>query len=300
VKTRITAIAAVLGLLLVATPAGAHGQRGAFGLFGDFGGLDFGGLGFGDHFGGFGRFGFGDFGGFGRFGLGFGLGLGSSTADRLQTRFTDQFDSLKTQYDTGLAGSTDFFTTDTYTNIVNKTQRLDDRYSAFVDSVQNTIDRIPDLVSLANDNITFYNNLLADYQADTSISAAKLDRIELVINHITDRLNSRIDSLDSTLSTLQTNLTTYQSTETDISTFLSDIQAAGSGTSGGSTTSTVDTLMAASNVASPVMVSDVAASLSPDTSLSTGSVPEPTSILLLLLGLGASSIFAIRQRPRGN
>jgi hypothetical protein len=293
VKTSITATTAVLGLLLVVAPVRAGGHHNEFGMFGDFGGLGFGGLGFGDHFGGFGRFGFGGF------GLGFGLGLGSNSADRVQTRFTDQFDSLKTQYDNGVAGNTDFFTTDTYTNIVNKTQRLDDRYMVFVDTVQSTIDRIPDLISLTNDNITFYNNLLADYQADTSISAARLDRIELVINHITDRLNSRIDSLDSTLSTLQSNLSTYQSTESDISTFLSDIQSAGGGTSGGSTSSSLVSLMSASNTASPVMVSDVTANASPTTSLSPSSVPEPTSILLLLFGLGASSILATRRWPRG-
>jgi len=290
-KTKFIAIAAILGFLTLTVPAHAHGRGNDFGSFGLFGGLGFDGLGFGDHFGGFGRFNFGDFGWLG-------LGLGSSSADRLQTRFTDQFDALKTQYDNGVANNTDFFTTDTYDRIVNKTQRLDDRYMTFVDAVQSTIDRIPDLVSLTNDNIDFYNNLLADYQADTSIPSAKLDRIELVINHITDRLNSRIESLNNTESTLQANLSTYQTTESDISKFLSDIQAAGGGTSGVSTSPSLVSLTNTLKSAQAETANVITSSEISTSDLTPSSVPEPSSLLLLLSGVGAFSVLATRRRPR--
>src|SRR6185295_9700118 len=169
-----------------------------------FRGLGFG-LGHGDFLGGFGSLGLfgGDF------------GLGYFNIDRIQTRFEDQFDALKTQYNDGVAGSTDFFTSTEYDTIVNKTERLDDRYGLFVDGVQHSIDRLTDQISLTNDDISFYNDLLAKYQADTSISSTRLDRIELVIGHITDRLTTRVDSLTDKQTTLQTNLPTYQSFQTD-------------------------------------------------------------------------------------
>jgi hypothetical protein len=283
-----TTIIAVLGLLLLVSPAAAYEDHGrGFGLFGGLGGLDFGGLALGEHH--------GRFGGLGFLGGDFGFGSLSSTfVDRLQTRFENQFDTLKTQYDNGVAGSTDFFNSSQYDMIVNRTQRLDDRYGLFVDAVQNSIDRIPDLISNTNDDITFFNNLLADYQADTSISPAKLDRIELVINHITDRLNSRVDSLTSTQTTLQTKLPTYQSFQTDISTFLSDIQ-----TAGGTTSGTTSGLMAngSSMFVKGALSADTVSSASSG-ALSPTEVPEPaTAVLGLIASAGVLLLGAQRARP---
>jgi hypothetical protein len=278
-----TTVLAVLGLLLFVSPAAAHegGDRG-FGLFGDLGGLDFGGFGLGERHGGFGGFGFGS--------------LSSNFADRLQTRFENQFDTLKTQYNDGVAGSTDFFNSSPYDTIVNKTQRLDDRYGLFVDTVQNSIDLIPSLISNTNDDISFYNNLLADYQADTSISAAKLDRIELVINHITDRLTSLVDSLTTTQSTLQTSLPTYQSFQTDISTFLSDIQTAGGTTSG--TTSGLITLKGSSIFVKGALSADMVSCATLSNPLSPTVVPEPATAVLGLIASGGVFLLSPRRVRR--
>src|SRR5262249_2272909 len=138
------------------------------------------------------------------------------------------------------------------------TERLDGRYGLFVTGVQHSIDTLGNLISQTNDDITFYNNLLANYQSDTSISSTRLDRIELIINHITDRLNSRVTSLTDKQTTLQTNLPTYQSFQTDLDKFLSDIQAAGGSTGDTSTSSIVSMLKASSGFANAMLSSDMA------------------------------------------
>jgi hypothetical protein len=288
---------AVFSLMLLASPAMAHGWAGDFGLFGDFGGLGGLGLGLGEHH--------DEFGFFGSFGGGFGLGF--FNADAAQTRFENQFNTLQTQYNTGVATGTDFFTSTDYTNIVNKTERLDNRYDLFVSSVQHSIDSLGNIISQTQDDITFYNNLLANYQSDTSISPSRLDRIELVINHITDRLDSRVTSLTDKQNTLETNLPTYQTFQTDISTFLTDIQAAGGTTTGttGTTTGSTSSLIAA--LSSPDLTTAVA---SPKLSLTaiggqvaacnsmpittTGAVPEPSAVILL--SFAAASTALMRRR----
>ncbi len=282
-----TTILALFTVLFLGSPVLAHDGSGGFGAFGDLGDFGLGGFGFGGHH--------GQFGGFD--GLGGDFGLGFFNADQTQTRFENQFDTLKTKYDDGVAGSTDFFSSTDYDNIVSKTERLDDRYGLFVSGVQRSIDRITDLISTTNDDITYFNKLLADYQADTSLSAARLDRIELTINHITDGLNSRVDSLTSTQSALQTNLPTYQSFQTDISKFLSDIQAAGGGTSG-STSSSLLALASSSMVVQGAMSSDHITSATSGTSLSPAGVPEPTTVSLAVLTGGAMFVLSRRRVHR--
>jgi len=289
--------------MLLASTAMAHGRGGDAGLFGDFGGLGGLDLGSGDHHGGFGGLGF-----FGGFGGGFGLGF--LDAERAQTRFETQFDTLQTQYNTGVATGTDFFTSTDYTNIVNKTERLDNRYDLFVSGVQHSIDTLGNRISQTQDDITFFNNLLANYQSDTSISPTKLDRIELVINHITDRLDSRVTSLTDKQSTLETNLPTYQSFQTDISTFLSDIQAAGSGSTIGTTTGATSSLVAALSTSNLTHATEalstpkfsitstgaqLAACDAMPITTSTGAVPEPGTVMLLSFASGAMALLHRRR-----
>lgn len=259
---------AILGFLLIVSPAIAHGENRGFGLTGGLGGF---GLGFGLSDG---HVGFDAVGG-----LGLAFGLGFFDAERAQTRFEQQFDSLQTKYDEGVAGTTDFFNTEDYDRIVNKTERLDDRYGLFVAGVERGIDRIGDLISNTNDDIEFFNDLLANYQSDTDISAARLERIELFINRITGRLSDRVESLTEKQTTLTTNLPTYQAFQTDISTFLSDIVAAGGGTSE-ATTSLAALLGGAVKVES-TMASDLAVGETPTSSLGSTTVPEPGMLALI-------------------
>jgi hypothetical protein len=279
-----TTIFAILGFLLTINPTYAHGG-GSAGL-GDFGGF---GLGFGGERGDF--RGFGGFGGFGR-----DFGLGFYDAESAQTRFESQFDSLQTKYNDGIANTTDFLTSTQYDNIVSKTERLDDRYGLFVSSVTRSIDRIGSLIDTTNDDITYLNNLLADYQADTTLSASRLDRIEGWIGRITDRLNSRVTLLTDKQTTLQTNLPTYQTFQTTIDTFLSDIQAAGGGTSGTSSSSAV-ALLTSPLLTKSVMSSQAACATS-GTSLTPTAIPEPAAATLMLLSVGAGCVFGRRRSRR--
>jgi hypothetical protein len=276
-----TTIHAILALLLLVSPTFAHGGDGGFGGFGDFGG-------FGFDFGG-GNRGFGGFGG--------DFGLGFFDAERAQTRFEDQFDALKTKYDNGVAGSTDFFTSTLYDNIVSKTERFDDRYGLFVSSVERSIDRIGDVISTTNDDITYFNNLLADYQADTTLSATRLDRIEAWIGRITDRLTTQVGTLTDKQTTLQTNLPTYQAFQTNVDTFLSDIQAAGGGTSS-STTSSLVSLTGISKLVQGSLSSDAVTCATSGTSLTPTGVPEPATAILLILAIGAGCAVNSRQTRR--
>src|SRR6476620_5959125 len=101
---------------------------------------------------------FGHFRGVGGMGewIGFGLGLGFNSYDtgRQQARFQQRFDTLQTQYDNGVSDITDFYTSDTYTGIVDRTQSLVDRYGLFLSSVQHSADRLTDIINIANDDLT--------------------------------------------------------------------------------------------------------------------------------------------------
>ncbi len=269
----------ILGVLLLGTAAQAHGDGGWPGGFGAWG---FGGFEFGDHHHEFGGFG-------GNFGLGF------FDVDRIQTRFENRFDTLKTQYDDGVAGGADFFMSTEYDRIVDKTETLSDRYDWFVGGVEHSIDRLGDFISMANDDVTFFNDLLMKYQEDDSISAARLERIEMWINRATDRLDMKIDTLTEKQTTLQTNLPTFEMFQTDLSMFLSDIVAAG--TSGSSASASSLTSLASSAITMPVTESSGSLSASGALALSSAAVPEPSLAALLLLGAaGIPAMTCLRRR----
>jgi hypothetical protein len=260
-------------LLCIAGPATAHGGIG-LGLLGNFDGLG----GWVEHQGGW-RDHNGDVLGLG---FGWGLGLGFLDPERVQTRFEDRFDMLQMQYDDGVAGGDDFFNTEEYDLIVNKTERLDDRYGLFVTGVERSIDRLGDVISIVNDDVTFLNDLLTNYQNDEDISPAKLERIELWIGRITDRLNMKVETLTERQMTLETNLPTYQDFQMDVSTFLSDIIAAG----GGSPVAPALNLNSLAGVASLLPVEEAAGNASGFGSLSPMLVPEPATAGFVAMAIG--------------
>jgi hypothetical protein len=164
--------------------------------------------------------------------------------------------------------------------------------------VTRSIDRISSLISNTNDDIAYFNDLLADYQADTSLSTTRLDRIEAWIGRITDRLTARVDTLTDKQTTLQTNLPTYQAFQTDLDTFLSDIQAAGDARSSGTTSSALS-LTSRSLVVQGTLMSDAVTCATSGTSISPAAAPEPTSATLFLLAIGAGcTVGARRSRSR--
>jgi hypothetical protein len=275
-----------------------------FAAAGQFGGGDF--RGFGGH-GSFlglgGPFGFGDGFGFGHhhgLGFGFGLGLGFFDAERLQMRFEDRFNELMMEYETGVTDIMDFYNSEEYDEIVDDTEKLSFRYDLFVSGVERGIDRIDTFIGFANDELTFFDDLLADFQADEDLSPERLERIETWIGRITDRIDMKIDHLTETQATLETNLPTYLGFQTHIDTFLTEIIDAG-----GTTEANVAALplgsVAALSAESPSVASHEATAAFRDdqpSSASTSAVPEPSTQLLAALVLGGMAI--LRQRRVGH
>jgi len=227
---------------------------------------------------------------FGRLGL---FGFGFFDTEKTQERFETRFESLQTQYNEGVATGDDYFSTDDYTRVLDKTEALDDRYGLFVSGVERSISRLDDIISLAQDDVTYFNDLLADYRADDSLSEARLARIEAFINRITDRLNSKIDTLTEKQTTLQTNLPTYQSFQTKISTFLADITAASGGAASAASSS-----KSLTNLASFLLSADSddgAECAATSISLTPNGVPEPAAGMLVMIATSVA-LFARRGR----
>lgn len=244
--------------------------------------------------GGFGGFGFGGHRGGGEFGgLGYGLGLGIYSTERTQERFEYRFDNLTEDYEEGLAEITDFYTSDEYADIVDDTELLTDRYDLFINGVERSIDRLTDFISIANDDLTYYNDLLAEYQADEELSAERLERIEDWIARITGHVSLRIDRLTEVQTSLEENLPTYLSFQTEVSTFLSDIIAAGEPTD--AMTASL-AMFSTEAVTATIFVepTELGSGLPTDSAVSTG-VPEPSGLMSLLVAIGMLSM--ARRRP---
>jgi hypothetical protein len=278
----------LISIFVTNTRAGrGGGERGEAGLFGfghDRGGFDFD-LGLGRHE----KFGWG----------GLALGFGFFDPERLQSRFDSRFEDLQANYDEGVANTEDFFSTDDYTDIVDGTERLSDKYELFVSGVDRSIDRLGNFIDIANDDLTYYNDLLADFQARDDLSESRLERIEAWITRITDRLTDKIDLLTEKQTTLSDNLPTYQAFQTDIDAFLADIIAAG----GGATETTSDVAMA--SIAASMFTVDEVTTAAVDSSigvsaaaeLSPSTVPEPAALALGFLAVGAIPLLRA-QRAR--
>jgi hypothetical protein len=269
------AILAVVCLLGAVSPVQAHGPfGGGFGLFGDFGGLG----------------NLGHHGGFDWPGLAFSLGL--FDPERVQDRFETRFDSLMMQYEDGVADIDDFFNSTQYDRIVNKTELLTDTYGLFVSGVERGIDRLGDFIGIANDSLTFYNDLLAYYQADDSLSPERLARLERWITRITDGIDTKIEFLTDKQTTLETNLPTYQAFQTEVDTFLDEIVAAGGGTPA---TASLLALASGSSASLAAKASGGSLEGSSAVALSTAAaVPEPSAVWLVIAA--GATISMLRRR----
>ena len=177
--------------------------------------------------------------------------------ERAQSWFENIFEDIQEDYDDGLESIEDYYTSDDYLEVVDRTECLVDRYGFFLSGVERSIDRIDDWLVNANDDLTYLNQLLEDYQADEDLSEKRLERIEDCITRITDCLTDKIDCLTEKQTVMSENLPTYQDFNTEITTYLDTIVAA----AGGTTNDTTATLAAISVV------------------------PEPQSVLLLAFAL---------------
>jgi hypothetical protein len=249
----------------------------------------------------FGGFGF-ERGGFGHYGFG-GMyyGGGSFNSDQLQTRFEDKFDNLMSDYNTGLADIEDFYNSDQYTNVVDGMQHLVDRYDLFLSGVERSVNRLDDILAIANDDLDYYTNLLADYQSRDDLSNDWLNRIIARLSRMQDRLTMKIDSLTEKQSTFSTNLDSYQMFSTDLSNYLSEIIAAGGGTTDGG--DSMAAILAASSPMAAATTPPISATLLDDATcvevpqaVTTGTTaPEPGAGGMIALAL---SMFALRRSSR--
>lgn len=158
-----------------------------------------------------------------------GRGPGMSV-DAVQNRFEDQLADIMSAYDEGVAGNEDYYSTDDYTDLIGETEWLVDSYDWFLTSVERTIEHIDDYIASANDELTFYDELLAKYEARDDLSETRLERIVDWITSAQDMLSLQIDLLTYKQTTLEENLTTYTTFQTDLTSYLDEIVAAGGGT----------------------------------------------------------------------
>ena len=260
-------------------------------------GAGLGGLGFGDN-------------GFhldvGRFHLhvgGFGGIGGGAIFDFVETRFEDKFATLQTKYDDGVANTTDYYSTSDYTDLLGDVQKLSDRHSVFIDRVQTTSDWLGTSINYLNDEKSNLEDLLAKYQADTSLSAARLERLTNWITTAEDRIMLRVDTLTQKQTALDAKLATYTAFGTTISDYLATITTAGGGTTpSAASVSSVASLTAAqpaqavasswTSVASQTVCELVS---SGGATPSIGAVPEPAAWGLAVLSLLAAASRATKR-----
>lgn len=249
-----------------------------------------GGLGLGGHH--------GEFGGGGGFGGGgFGLG-GGLNAEAMQTRFETKFEDLQTDYDTGLADIEDFYSSDEYADVVDGVETLTERYDWFLTGVERTIERLGDYISMATEDLTFYEDLLAKYEADEDISEERLERLTTRLTDIQDMLTIKIDYLTAKQTTLSDNFGSYQTFSDDLATYLADITTAGGGTTDGTTEVTSALSLLSSSplmaLASTTADDDMTFCDVPDEPAEASAAPEPSTFLIFVAALGLVAV----RRPR--
>jgi hypothetical protein len=225
-----------------------------------------------------------------------GRGHGGLDVDVIQNRFEDQLADIMTAYDEGVAGSEDYYSSDDYADLVGETEWLVDSYDWFLTSVERTIDHIDDYIASANEDLTFYGELLAEYEARDDLSETRLARITDWITSAQDMLTLRIETLTYKQTTLEENLTTYTTFQTDLTSYLDEIVAAGGGTT--TTGDETDDADAALQALALTGMGDCAA-ISDGAVTAVTPVPEPSAAAGFLAIAGAAGWRAYRRRLLG-
>ena len=222
-----------------------------------------------------------------------GRGHGGLDVDVIQNRFEDQLADIMTAYDEGVAGNEDYYSSDDYTDLVGETEWLVDSYDWFLTSVERTIEHIDDYIASANEDLTFYGELLAEYEARDDLSATRLERIVNWITSAQDMLTLRIETLTYKQTTLEENLSSYTTFQTDLTSYLDEIVAAGGGTV--ATGDETDDADAALQALALTGMGDCAA-ISDGAVTAVTPVPEPSAAAGFLAIAGAAGWRAYRRR----
>lgn len=225
-----------------------------------------------------------------------GRGHGGLDVDAIQNRFEDQLADVMSAYDEGIAGSEDYYSTDDYADLVGKTEWLVDSYDWFLTSVERTIEHIDDYIANANDELIFYDELLAKYEARDDLSETRLTRIVDWITSAQDMLSLRIDLLTYKQTTLEENLATYTTFQTDLTSYLDEIVAAGGGTvTTGDGTDEADAALQALALTGM----EGCSALGDGAATAVTPVPEPSAAASLLTIGAAAAWRAYRRRLTG-
>jgi hypothetical protein len=214
------------------------------------------------------------------FGGGFGM-FGVSNTEAAQNYFEDSFSALVTQYDEGVAEIDDFYSSDAYGDLVGKVELLSDRYSFFLNGVDRTLARFDSLLISLNDEITYFDDLLAEYQANENLSAERLERIESWITSIQDILGLNVEIITEKKSLLAEDYATYTAFGDKINSYLDTIAVAEGGSLDSNKAITESPALAARAV--HYACADVVAACE-ETASNTLVVPEPRTVALLLGG----------------
>lgn len=221
-----------------------------------------------------------------------GRGHGGLDVDVIQNRFEDQLADIMSAYDDGVADSEDYYSSDDYADLVGETEWLVDSYDWFLTSVERTIEHIDDYIASANDDLTFYGELLAKYEARDDLSETRLARIVDWITSAQDMLTLRIETLTYKQTTLEENLATYTTFQTDLTSYLDEIVAAGGGTV--ATGDGTDDAAALQALALTGMGG--CSAISSGTAPPVTPVPEPSAAAGLIAIAGAAGLRAARRR----
>ncbi|BBO33052.1 hypothetical protein [Lacipirellula parvula] len=155
---------------------------------------------------------------------------GGVSVDAIQSSFEEQLADITSAYDEGVAASEDYYSSDDYSDLVGKTEWLVDSYDWFVTGVERTIGRLDDYIASANDDLAFYDDLLADYEARDDLSETRLNRIVDWINAAQDMLTLQIETLTYKQTSLTEDLANFTTFQTDLTSYLDEIVTAGGGT----------------------------------------------------------------------
>jgi MYXO-CTERM domain-containing protein len=222
-----------------------------------------------------------------------GRGHGGLDVDAIQNRFEDQLADIMTAYDEGVADSEDYYSSDDYADLVGETEWLVDSYDWFLTSVERTIEHIDDYIASANEDLTFYGELLAEYEARDDLSETRLERIVDWITSAQDMLTLRIETLTYKQTTLEENLSTYTTFQTDLTSYLDEIVAAGGGTV--TTGDETDDADAALQALALTGMGDCSL-VSEGTATAVTAVPEPSAAAGLVAIAAAAGLRAYRRR----
>jgi hypothetical protein len=208
-----------------------------------------------------------------------GFGYGIFNTEATQSYFEDTFSDLMTEYDDGLAGIEDYYNSDEYDDVVSDVELLSDRYGFFLNGIERAIDRFDSMLTSLNDQNTYFDDLLAEYQADEELSEERLERIETWITTIQDILGLKIDVITEKKTTLTENYDTYTTFGEEIDSYLDSIITASGGTVDTDETSTETSALAAS---APLYANAEVVAACEQASAAATAVPEPQGVALLI------------------